>query len=248
MSRDFQDTGRPRGLRSGDLPRGGPRRSGRRPHRIISDHRPTAGHKAVSVRVIEGQPAITLVHRHPPGARVLPQPGPPAHPVTLAPGLALPLQAGRTSGPGPRHPARHHRAASLSGRARRAPAAPTTSPTRTAGPPGAPPFNWPGGVQSLSALISTADPAPRPLLPGLMPDRGLVTAAPGTICSAAPHLPGSPQRNAPPRSPKMAEHRPRSRSSGPAGTDPMPGTYVSVLVVGRCRAPVGLSLTVIAGG
>ena len=94
--RDFHDTGRPVtfvqviALAAAFAAAGGEGRRG-----ILSDPRPAAGHEAVSVRVIEKQPAITLVHRHPPGARdsrsrARQQPG------RLAPGLALPLQAGRT--------------------------------------------------------------------------------------------------------------------------------------------------------
>lgn len=78
-----------------------PDRSRRRPaYDVASEHRPPARHEVVLVRIIQGQPAVSLIHGPGAGGLVPTERGPPALAILLVPRLPLPLQhsrAGRLS-------------------------------------------------------------------------------------------------------------------------------------------------------
>ena len=110
---------------------------------VVGEHRPPAGHEVVLVRVIQGPPAVPLVHGPVPGGLVLREPGPPALPVLPVSLLPLPLQVGRAGRRGHVVQGGTTAAPAAAGRARPArarpgPAARPTSPRRSAGPPGPP--------------------------------------------------------------------------------------------------------------
>src|SRR5258705_5891550 len=64
--------------------------------KVIAQHRPAARHEVIFVRIVQGPPAVALVHEPVTGGLVLPEPGPPALPVLLVPFGSLAVNLGGT--------------------------------------------------------------------------------------------------------------------------------------------------------